>query len=199
MQTVDPYLPPKSEFKGQLPGGAEAVEYGGFWRRVGAGLIDTLIVSPVFLVDYLYGGETRMFQLYMLVPSQLLAIFLYIFMVTKYGGTPGKLLLGMRIAMVDGAPVTVKAALLRYSVMWALAMAVTVGTIMGALSMTDAAYMDLSYMARAAAVSAHTPGFVMIATTLLQIWIVASIITMLANKKRRTLHDFIAGTVVVRK
>lgn len=32
-----------------------------------------------------------------------------------------------------------------------------------------------------------------------EIWIVASIICLLINQRKRTLHDFIAGTIVIRK
>lgn len=199
MEPVDLYKPPAADFKDQPAGSTGALAYAGFWQRVGAYVIDLLIVSPLALLDFLYGGETRMFQLYMLVPGQLLAIFLYIFMVTRYGGTPGKLLLGMRIAMADGSPVTVKAAMLRYCVIWGLSLAISVGMIMAAMSMSDAAFLNLSYMARAEALSAHAPGFVATATLLLQLWVVACVITMLANKKRRAPHDFLAGTAVVQK
>jgi uncharacterized RDD family membrane protein YckC len=35
-------------------------------------------------------------------------------------------------------------------------------------------------------------------TVLLQIWVWGEFVTMLFNKKRRAVHDFIAGTVVIR-
>ena len=34
---------------------------------------------------------------------------------------------------------------------------------------------------------------------LLQIWIWSELIVMLTNRRRRALHDFIAGTVVIRR
>ncbi len=199
MSQSDPYAPPLAELGGQTPNERDgALRYSGFWERVVAYLIDFLILSPIIALDYFFGGETRMYQLYALVPTQLISVFLFIFMVVKYGGTPGKLALGLRIVKVDGSPVTVQTALLRYGVLWALSMAMVIVTIMSAMNMTDEAYRSFGYMERSVQLSAGAPLLTPI-TVLMQLWIFGSFIAILANKKRRTLHDFVAGTVVVRK
>jgi len=203
MSQTDPYAPPQSSVAGMTPAekaarDSGALSYSGFWQRVAAYIIDFLIVSPMIALDYFFGGESRLFQLYMLVPGQLIAVFLYIYMVVKFGGTPGKLLLGLRIVKVDGAPVTVKDALLRYGVLWIMTLVMSVMLIKAALSIPEETYSTLGYMARSAALSAAAPGMWAISVAM-QIWVLGCIISILANKKRRALHDFIAGTVVVRK
>lgn len=194
MSHTDPYSPPQSS----LGGLTSELPYSRFWDRVGAALIDFLIMLPVVGIDYLFGSESRFFQLYMLVPVQVLTVFLQIYMVVKYGGTPGKLLVGLRIAKLDGAPVTVKEAVLRYSVVWVMGLAIVAVTIMAAMGMSDADYSSLSYMERSVAISQRAPliGWI---SGLMQVWIWGNIITVLANTKRRALHDFIAGTVVLRR
>jgi uncharacterized RDD family membrane protein YckC len=199
MQTLDPYKPPSSDFKGDPILAAGELHYSGFWQRVGAVLVDFIIVSPLAALDYFFGGEVRLLQLYTLVPSQLLSFFMMVYMAYRFGGSPGKLALGMRIVMLDGSPLTMKAALLRYAPMWSMGLLMTIGTIIAVMSMPDSSHLSLSYVARMAAVNAYMPGWVSPITAVLQLWIFASLITVLANRKRRAIHDFIAGTVVVRK
>ncbi len=196
---ADPYAPPAASFDGATPHDAGTLRYSGFWQRVGAYLIDFLIVSPLLALDYLFGGSTHLFPIIMFIPGQCVALFLHVYLVRKYGGTPGKLALNLRVSMVDGTPVTLKAALLRYSVLWALSLLTVIATMMAALKTSDATYSTYTYLQRSQELVANAPGWFMAVTVLTQIWVVACLITMLANKQRRSVHDFIAGTVVLRK
>jgi uncharacterized RDD family membrane protein YckC len=203
MSQTDPYAPPQASLGGLTPAeqhlrDSGVLRYSGFWQRVGAVLLDFIIMSPMIGIDYLFGGTSRYFQLYMQVPIQLISLFVYIFMVVKYGGTPGKLIIGLRIVKTDGSPVTVKAALLRYGVLWAMSVTTSIMLIMAAMGMSDAEFLPLSYSERGVALAARAPNFIVF-TLLTQVWMIACLIAVLANAKRRTLHDFIAGTVVVRK
>lgn len=198
MQATDPYAPPSSGFD-KPPTASGELAYSGFWQRVGAYFIDFLIMAPLASLDYFLGGEIRLLQLYVLVPSQILSLFMFIYMVRKYGGSPGKLVMGLRIAMADGAPVTLKAALLRYGVMWSLSVLMALAMILAIMSTPDNSHMSLSYMARSAAVSQYLPSWYTPVLVLTQLWVWGSLITILCNRKRRAIHDFIAGTVVLRK
>ncbi|UUZ53159.1 RDD family protein [Massilia sp. H-1] len=82
------------------------IRYSGFWQRVGAYLIDLLVVAPLGALDFFIGGSSHLYPLYIFIPGQCLGLFLHVWMVRKYGGTPGKLVLGLRISMSDGAAVT---------------------------------------------------------------------------------------------
>jgi uncharacterized RDD family membrane protein YckC len=203
MPSTDPYSPPQASLAGLTPSEQAdrdngVLRYGGFWRRAGAYLIDALILLPIVGLDYMLSGETRYYHVFALVPGQLIAYFLYIHMVVKYGGTPGKLALGMRVAALDGAPVNWKQAALRYSVLWALALVMSLMTIAAAMGMSDQEYRSFGYLARSTALTEKAP-LIGTCITLMLVWVVACIVSMLANRKRRALHDFIAGTVVVRK
>lgn len=203
MSPTDPYVPPQSSLGGPTPSEQDArangeLRYSGFWERVGAYLIDFLIMSPLIIVDFMYGGSSNKFQLYVLAPAQLLAAFLYIFMVVKFGGTPGKLLVGLRIVKLDGARATIREALLRYAPMWILGLVMSGMMINAAMGIPAETFTSYSYLERGAALSEQA-SFMWFATVLMQVWVVGCLIAILANKKRRTLHDFVAGTVVVRK
>lgn len=203
MPQNDPYAPPQASLAGITPSEqyqreSGELRYSAFWQRVGATLIDFLILSPLIALDFFMEGRSRMYHLYALAPAELLSAFLYLFMVVKYGGTPGKLLMGLRIARLDGAVVTWKEAALRYAPLWLLNIALSLVTIGAALGMTDEAYKSLEYLERSDAMDAQAP-MIQVLAWLMMAWMFASLVAMLANDKRRTLHDFIAGTVVVRK
>jgi uncharacterized RDD family membrane protein YckC len=203
MSQTDPYSPPQASLGGLTPSEQHdrengVLHYSTFWQRVGATLIDTLIVLPLFLIEYVFGEQSRMVPLYLLVATELIGAYFFVFMVLRHGGSPGKLLLGLRIANLDGSRVTLKAVAMRYFPLWAVNLAIAAMTVMAGLGMTDEAYKALEYLERSDAMEAQMP-LIEPLTWLMMIWLAASAATLLANAKRRTLHDFIAGTVVVRK
>lgn len=197
--SLDPYVPPVAPMNGPTPAdmAATSLRYSTFWRRVGAGLLDFLLISPLLFMHFVV-GDSRQFYLYSVIPTQLVTLFYYGYLVTRYGATPGKLLVGLRITMLDGSPVTAKAACLRYSMWWILALVSSVGNAMAAMATSPEA-MAGGYMARSLALTANIPSWGLVASYTSQALAIASIIVMLVNKQRRTLHDFLAGTVVVRK
>lgn len=201
---IDPYAPPHSSVAGTTPADIAAAQrgdlrYSTFWQRVGAALIDFLIISPMVALDYFLGGSSPYYQWYMLVPNQLVGVSLGILMVWKFGGSPGKLLMGLRIAMLDGSRITLKSTLLRYAIYWSLALLAVIAVSMGATTISAEGYAAMSYIQRSLAITQHAPGWYPIVTVLMQLWVLAGLIAILCNPERRALHDFIAGTVVVLK
>lgn len=197
---ADPYAPPAASVDGLTPDeiSAGGLRYSTFWRRFAALLIDGLLAAPIFALDY-FIGNTQMYYLYTLLPGQLLGLFLYVYMVRKYGGGPGKLLMGLKIVMTDGSPVTLKAALLRYAVMWALGLLTVIAMIMAALALPAESFAGLNYATRSVALQGNMPNWAAPVQWASQLWYLACIVAFFISKQRRVLHDFIAGTVVVYK
>lgn len=90
-------------------------QYAGFWRRVGASLIDTLIYSlivglllgPGFLGAELFTAEGML--------NTLLALVMTVVLWVRFLGTPGKLLLGCQVVDADSLqPMSVKQSVIRY-------------------------------------------------------------------------------------
>lgn len=175
------------------------MEYVGFWRRLCAFFLDFIAVLPLVWVVYFLGDKFRLFQLYWFLPATAFGLWFSVYLVSRYGGTPGKLLLKMRIAMLDGSPITVKAATKRYSVQFVLYLAVSVAMVLSCLEITDEQYfLHLGYGAKATALVNLAPSWYKSVNVLMQIWIWSEFISMLFNRKRRAIHDFIAGTVVIK-
>jgi hypothetical protein len=59
-----------------------------------------------------------------------------------------------------------------------------------------AEFAGLDTMQRESNLQVYTPAWSGYVMTLSGIWYIASLITLFVNDQRRTLHDFIAGTVV---
>ena len=120
----------------KLPG---LVEYGGFWIRVGAKLLDHVIIMFIILIFVLIlggiiaavGFGTGSFQkinpndpgfIFLVFGAELLYIALIfgvqavynVWFVLKYGATPGKLALGLKLVTPDGKPLTWQRALARF-------------------------------------------------------------------------------------
>jgi uncharacterized RDD family membrane protein YckC len=64
--------------------------------------------------------------------------------------------------------------------------------------MSDETYFSLGYLARSQELVRTAPGWYGMVSILMQVWIWGEFVTMLFNRKRRAVHDFMAGTVVVR-
>lgn len=204
MQEHNPYAAPKAPVAedpvsgNAFANGEEDIEYGGFWRRVGAQILDALILAPLGILAYFGAQFSHLFYLYYLVPSILISLFYSVYLVKRYGGTPGKRILDMRIVMTDGSPVTGSAALLRYSVMLALSTIPSVGMAIAALNVSAEGYDSLGFVERMQLFNVNTPSWALFASYTLWVWIIAGLIVMLCNRRRRATHDFIANTLVIR-
>lgn len=197
MSDINLYAAPGATFD-QPPSDPSSMRYAGFWQRFGAYWIDLLILLPITGLALFCGEKYRLFMVYWFLPSLALGLFYQVYLVGRYGGTPGKLLLKTRIAMQDGSAVTMKAAMIRYAVLFVLVALVSVATLMAIMQMTDDVYFSTGYLARSAKLLELMPSWYYPVYVLLQIWIWGEFITMMFNKRRRAVHDFIAGTVVVR-
>jgi uncharacterized RDD family membrane protein YckC len=117
--------------------------------------------------------------------------------VRRFGGTPGKLIVGIRIRKLDGEPIGYREAILRYVpdlVFWLLS---SIALLFPLLKMTDAEYSSLKFMQRAKRITELAPSWYKPLQWVQSIWFWGELIVLLTNRKRRALHDFIAGTVVV--
>jgi uncharacterized RDD family membrane protein YckC len=97
-----------------------ARRYGGFWIRAAALVIDAVIMDIFFMILFIpvlaiMGGTAALANLSAQGPMVLLALFGFymlvivlgfvyqIYFVSTRGGTPGKLILGLRVIRVDGS------------------------------------------------------------------------------------------------
>jgi uncharacterized RDD family membrane protein YckC len=193
------YAPPVSNLNESADIGPDAsLQYAGFWRRLLAALVDCLVFLPLLLIVFVLGSHYRLFLLYWAVPSLAISLGYRVYLVYRYGGTPGQRLMGVKIALCDEAAVTPKAAMLRFSVEFCLGALLQLAWIIAVLRMPNDLFHALEASVREQRLAALLPGWYRLAHSLSLIWAMSEFVVMLTNRKRRGLQDFLAGTVVIR-
>ncbi len=87
--------------------------YVGFWSRVGSAILDLIILGiPALIVGGALWWVTHLKAMYYLAEIALLCVTVY--MDGMKGGTPGKLVLNMRIVNETGNYIGIPNAILRY-------------------------------------------------------------------------------------
>lgn len=155
--------------------------------------------APLVLpLVYLGLPKSQSFLLYWFLPSLALNLGYNVYLVNRFGGTPGQLLCKLRVRMLDGARVTRQAALLRHAVLLASTILSAIAGIIGVLRIDEAAYLQMPFIQISARMAGLRPSWAATVDTLTQMWIVSEFVVLLFNKKRRAPQDFMAGTVVVK-
>ena len=173
------------------------LQYAGFWRRFGAMWLDFLFLLPLTLAVFWLSAKFRLFYAFYFVPSIFISAVYSIYLVKRFGGTPGKIVAGLRISKIDGSVINYRDALLRFLPEFSLSMIMSVGLILATFKMSDEEYTRLAFMERSKQMVALAPSWLHPIQIFQSIWIWSEFIVLLTNKRRRALHDFIAGTVVV--
>ena len=171
--------------------------YAGFWRRFGAYWIDFIIFLPVGLIAIWLFGQSQSAPSNWLLPGVAIGIWFHVYLVKRYGGTPGKLLLRLRIARVDGTAVRYREALLRYLPLLVMGALLAAAVAIASWELTETEYMNLSWKERHVRLTQLAPYWYQPIFVLAEMWTWSEFLVMMMNKKRRALHDFLAGTVVI--
>src|SRR6476660_2868011 len=115
--------------------------YSDFGSRLGAMLLDLLIMCPVLIPILIINSNSMEMQYYTMVFNLLFGLFYMVYLPKRYGGTPGKLIAGLKIVKMDGSDIDWKEAFLRYSVSFAMAVIMATATL-AALMKADAETYD---------------------------------------------------------
>jgi uncharacterized RDD family membrane protein YckC len=175
----------------------DPLRYAGFGPRFCSLFLDGLFFLPLMLITGWASSRFRLFDVYYFIPSILLGLFYDVYLVKRYGGTPGKLIMGIGIRKVNGEPVGYREAFLRNLVDLLFCLVISIAMLLPLFHMTDAEYQSLSYMHQIHREAALAPSWLKPVQWAQEIWFWGELVVLLTNRKRRALHDFIAGTVVI--
>lgn len=172
------------------------MRYAGFWSRFVAGLIDALAWLPLFLLVY---WLERVSYTGVIIATLLGPAFMIPYnvgLVAIYGGTLGKLARGLRVLQVNGERATWTNAWRRSAVDIVFSVSAAILTLVALTRMAPEVYLAASWDSRSKIVEEAIPAIRWLYWAAL-VWMLSEFVTLLSNKKRRALHDFIGGTVVV--
>lgn len=162
------------------------------WRRFWAMIFDAIILFAVMasLAMPIEGGNQDNLALKAALDytTTLFSILYYILMHAAFGQTLGKMITGVKVVRnSDFNPISFRHALMRDIVPLVF--------IIVSIAMVN--YFDIG-IADDKKASLQVPMIVVITVMVQFIWPLLELVTMLFNRRRRAIHDFIAGTVVTR-
>jgi uncharacterized RDD family membrane protein YckC len=172
--------------------------YAGFGSRFGSFLLDFVIFIPLIVVTLAINSINKDALLYTATFNLILGIFYNIYLVKKYGGTPGKLWVGLKIIKINGEDIGWREAILRHLVMFLITISMFVVNIISILQADAEYYEGLTWIQKSQYLAGLNPVAFSINTWLSNIWIYGEFIVLLTNERKRAVHDFIAGTVVIK-
>ncbi len=181
----------------QIDGITDSI-YAGFWSRLASLLLDFIFILPVVFLTLYLNGLGKNIYFYTFIPNLAFGLWYSIYLPKKHGGTPGKLVAGIKIIRLDGEPIDWKEAILRHIVLFALTILSSIMMTVNLLEADEATFASLSWLQQSQYLMSLSPLFFKFYTWTSNIWIYSEFIVLLTNKRKRAIHDFIAGTVIVK-
>ncbi|MHC4387821.1 MAG: RDD family protein [Planctomycetota bacterium] len=173
--------------------------YAGFWKRFCAKWVDFFVLLPlVFLFTWLQGFD-RNLAILITIPSTAVFFVYHVYFNAHFGGTLGKLAVGIRITRPDGVKIGWTEAWKRSAVDIVFAFLGVCVRVWALTQVNAEEYSAARFFARVRLLQSYYPYWFSVITILQHVWIWSEVIVLLFNKRKRALHDFIAGTVVVHK
>ncbi len=175
--------------------------YAGFWKRFWAAIIDLIIMVPVvylYLFVRLKGSDKNLTIIITILSSLVFAMY-NVFFNARFGGSPGKLAVGIRVTKPDGSRIGWLEAWKRSSVDVLYTSLIFYVNLLALLQVEAHQYSGLGFSDRSRLLQTYYPPWFSVADVLEQVWFWSELVVLLFNNRKRAIHDFIAGTVVIQK
>lgn len=167
----------------------EQEDFIGFWKRVLATILDLLIILiPAVIVYWIFNSlAVSLHSEIPIILEYILFVVFDVFMIVRFGGTPGKLVLKMKIVNQQGNIPTLKEALIRNI----FRIISTIFSMIVGVSLYDLTVISttLNLWAPLATDLSKILGLIMLVDYLFVAF----------TPRKRALHDMMAGTYVVDK
>jgi uncharacterized RDD family membrane protein YckC len=172
------------------------MKYGTFWQRFFALWIDFFVLLPLIALQMWLSSLSKTCALVQIIPMTFVFIGYHIYLHGRFGQTAGKWVMGIRVVKLNGERIGWREAWLRSSVDIGFASLGDISRTIALVRLSDADF-DVGWRQRAQAIIALEPHTLRWVGFAAGCWGWSEVFVMLLNRRRRALHDFIAGTVVV--
>ena len=173
------------------------MRYAGFGPRLAAAIVDTMVFAPIIALSFWTLSSSREVALGLQVPVALLFAFYNIYFIGRWGQTVCKMAVRIKVVALDGEPAGFRRALYRHSVDLAFSLLQSALTMYALFSITSVEYDALGAWQRIDLLNERTSSVNTVIDWLYVAWFWSELAVLLMNEKRRALHDYIAGTVVI--
>jgi uncharacterized RDD family membrane protein YckC len=173
--------------------------YAGFWKRFCAGWVDAFAIMPLaFLFVWLESFDKNLAIPVTILSTTLFSMY-HIYFNARFGGTLGKLAVGIRVTKPNGTRIGWPEAWKRSAVDLVFAILMLSVELWALIQVSSEQYSAATFTKRTQLLQSHYPSWFFIVMYFQQVWIWSEVVVLLFNKRKRALHDFIAGTVVIHK
>lgn len=173
--------------------------YLGIGFRLIARYLDMVLLGFFLLVQFLVAELGREMYLVFLAPAFLFQIFFYVYCVKRWGGTPGKLILGLKVVKDNGENVGWKEATIRESVTLAFSLATLCVTAIALRDVGEDSYDMARFFHKDALLLEVFPLANALIQLLASLWSNCESLVLICNRRRKAIHDYMAGTLVIRR
>ncbi len=176
-------------------------KFAGFWRRAGAALIDSLLLIPVGLAGtfaFTMGKDLAWLAFAVELLSTAVCFLYMPILLSRYGRTVGKWAVGVRVIDKAGQKISFGRGILRQILS---VPSMVAGLVMYSLlyqAVSEQGLNFASFMEVARWLHAATPSVLRKLNDAATYLTLVDVLVVLTNRERRSLHDFIAGTYVIR-
>lgn len=175
------------------------MRYAGFWPRLGAMLVDGLVMAPFIVLSYWAWSQSRTVALWMDAPLAFAFAFYNVFFVGRWGMTVGKCVFKIKVVSLQGERAGYRRAFYRHSVDLALSVVQCALTLSALMSVAEHEFNVLAFAERIDLLSERTGAASDVLNWIFLAWALSELVVLLMNEKRRALHDYLAGTLVVHR
>nr|WP_307011209.1 RDD family protein [Acinetobacter calcoaceticus] len=173
--------------------------YAGFWKRLSAGIIDMVVMIPFMVITHFTQSISIVSSMITLVIMAILGITYTIYFHYRFGATIGKMVVGIKITRPDGSKITPIQAVLRSSVDIGFCIIMVISQLIALNYADPEIYLNAGPIDRAKYILILYPAWYSVVSSASELWTWSEFIVLLFNKRKRAIHDFIAGTIVIKK
>jgi uncharacterized RDD family membrane protein YckC len=173
--------------------------YAGFWPRFCSVWVDFFVVFPLVLLLFWLESFGKNLAILITIPSTALFSMYHVYFNARFGGTLGKLAVGIRITKPNGTRIGWPEAWKRSSVDIGFGLLMLCVEVWALTQINGEQYSAAAFFERIKLLQSYYPAWFPIIKYSQNIWIWSEVVVLLFNKRKRALHDFIAGTVVIHK
>jgi len=174
------------------------MNYAPFRFRLGAHLLDIIVLITFLALLLLIGSRSQSLAV-LLTPVEGLLFYAYtLYFHASSGQTLGKRWLGIKVVTLEGGAIGIAGSFRRNLIMLIESLPWIVATMIATLRVPSEQFRSLHGDAYNQLLKSLKPEWYPVTVTIFDVILVAEIASVLLTRKRRSLHDFVGGTVVVR-
>jgi uncharacterized RDD family membrane protein YckC len=173
--------------------------YGNFGYRFAALLLDGIILAPIS-IGFLVYNSMNLNNIYLsILVTNLINLFYHIYLPTRFGATPGKLIMGLHILKMNGASITYNDAFKRYLPNLLVALIAIINTLFAVAKADAATYNEMSWMEQSQYLQSLNSNMFYIQVIIINAVFFTSFIIFMLNERKRSISDLSGDTAVVKK